>query len=74
MKAVAVMGEIVDLESYRKRRQRRASESALAGRRRERSGAEPKDHRSRPAIESIESGGTEADRAAKIDRDDPKAD
>ena len=68
------MGEIVDLESYRKRRQRRASESALAGRRRKRSGAEPKDHRSRPVIESIESGGAEADRAAKIDRDDPKAD
>lgn len=66
------MGEIVDLESYRKRRQRR--ESALADRRRERSGAEPKDLRSRPAIESIESGGAEADRAAKIDRDDPKAD
>jgi hypothetical protein len=73
------MGEIVDLESYRKQRQRRASdsaasESAAAGRRRERSGAEPKDHRSRPAIESIESGGAEADRAAKIDRDDPKSD
>ncbi len=73
------MGEIVDLESYRKQRQRRASdsaasESAASGRRRERSGAEPKDHRSRPAIESIESGGAEADRAAKIDRDDPKSD
>ncbi len=73
------MGEIVDLESYRKQRQRRASDSAAsewaaAGRRRERSGAEPKDHRSRPAIESIESGGAEADRAAKIDRDDPKSD
>ena len=74
MKAVAVMGEIVDLESYRKRRRRRASESAAAGRRRERSGAKPKDHRSRPAIESIESNGAEADRAAKIDRDDPKSD
>ena len=74
MKTVAVMGEIVDLESYRKQRQRRASESAAAGRRRGRSGAEPKDHRSRPAIESIESGGAEADRAAKIDRDDPKSD
>ena len=69
---VAVMGEIVDLESYRKRR--RASESAVAGRRRERSGAEPKDRRSRPAIESVESGGAEADRTAKIDRDDPKSD
>ncbi len=68
------MGEIVDLESYRKKRQRRASESALAGRRRKRSGAEPKDPRSRPVIESIESGGAEADRAAKIDRDDPKSD
>ncbi len=68
------MGEIVDLESYRKRRQRRASESATAARRGGRSGAEPKDHRSRPAIESIESGGGEADRAAKIDRDDPKSD
>ena len=73
------MGEIVDLESYRKQRQRRASESAVsesgaAGRRRERSGAEPKDHRSRPAIESIEGGGAEAGRAAKIDRDDPKSD
>ena len=68
------MGEIVDLESYRKWRRRRASESALAGRRRERSGGAPKDHRSRPVIESIESGGAEADRAAKIDRDDPKAD
>ncbi len=66
------MGEIVDLESYRKRRQRR--ELAVAGRRRERSGAEPKDQRSRPAIESIESGGAEADRATKIDRDDPKSD
>lgn len=71
---VAVMGEIVDLESYRKRRQRRASESAAAGRRRERSGAEPKDRRSRPAIESVESGGGDGDRAAKIDRDDPKSD
>ncbi len=73
------MGEIVDLESYRKQRQRRAAESAAseaaaAGRRRARSGAEPKDHRSRPAIESIERGGTEADRAAKIDRNDPKSD
>ncbi len=68
------MGEIVDLESYRKQRQRRASEPAVAGRRRERSGAEPKDHRSRPAIESIESGSAEANRAAKIDRDDPKSD
>ncbi len=68
------MGEIIDLESYRKRRQRRASESAAAGRRRERSGAKPKDHRPRPAIESIESGGAEADRAAKIDRNDPKSD
>ncbi len=71
---MAVMGEIVDLESYRKQRQRRASELAAAGRRRGRSGAEPKDHRSRPAIESIESGGAEADRVAKIDRDDPKVD
>jgi hypothetical protein len=68
------MGEIVDLERYRKRRQRQASESAAADRRRERSGAEPKDRRSRPAIESIESGGAEADRAARIDRDDPKSD
>ena len=72
------MGEIVDLESYRKRRRRRASESAVAGRRRERTGAEPKDRRSRPAIEpaieSVESSGAEADRAAKIDRDDPKSD
>ncbi len=74
MKTVAVMGEIVDLESYRKQRQSRASESAVAGRRRERSGAKPKDPRSRPAIEIIESGGAEADRAAKIDRDDPKSD
>ncbi len=68
------MGEIVDLESYRKQRQRRASESAASGHRRKRSGAEPKDHRSRPAIESVESGGAEADRAAMIDRDDPKSD
>ena len=68
------MGEIVDLESYRKRRQRRASEAAAAGRRRARSGAKAKDHRSRPAIESIESGGAEADQTAKIDRDDPKSD
>ncbi len=73
------MGEIVDLESYREQRQRRASESAVAGRRRERSGAEPKVHRSgpaiaQPAIENIESGGAEADRAAKIDRNDPKSD
>ncbi len=68
------MGEIVDLESYRKQRQRRASESAAGDRRRGRSGAEPKDHRSRPAFESIESGGAEVDRAAKIDRDDPKSD
>ena len=68
------MGEIIDLESYRKQRQRRASEAAAAGRRRERSGAEPKDQRPRPAIESIESGGAEADRAAKIDRDGPKSD
>ncbi len=72
------MGEIVDLERYRRRRQRRASESATselgaADRRRERSGAEPKDHRSRPAIEIIE-GGAEADRATKVDRDDPKSD
>ncbi len=66
------MGEIVDLESYRKQRQRR--ESTVAGRRRERSGAEPKDHRSQPIIENIESGGAEADRTAKIDRDDPKSD
>jgi hypothetical protein len=73
------MGEIVDLESYRKQRQRRASVTAAEGRRPERSGAEPKDRRSRPAIaqpaiESNESGGAEADRAAKIDRDDPKSD
>ena len=66
------MGEIVDLESYRKRRRRRASESAVAGRRRGRSGAEPKDHRARPAIESIESGGAESDRVAKNERDEPK--
>lgn len=66
------MGEVVDLESYRKRRQRR--ESVLAGRRRERSGTAPKGPRSRPAIESIENGGAEADRAAEIDRDDPKSD
>lgn len=72
MKTVAVMGEIVDLESYRKRRRRR--ESAVASRRRKRSGAEPKHHRPRPAIENIESSGAEAVRAAKIDRDDPKSD
>ncbi len=68
------MGEVVDLESYRKRRQRRASESALVGHRRERPGTAPKGPRSRPAIESIESGGAEADRAAEIDRDGPKSD
>ena len=68
------MGEVVDLETYRKQRQRRASESAAAGRRCKRPGGEPKGPRSRPAIESIESGGAEADRAAKIDRDGPKSD
>ncbi len=68
------MGEIVDLERYRKRRRRRAWDSAGAGRARAGDRAGPEDKRPRPVGESIETGGSAPDRAAKIERGDPKSD
>ncbi len=68
------MGEVVDLERYRKQRKRQASGSAVAGGRRGRDRAGAKAERSHPAAESVETGGADSDRVAKTDRDDQKAD
>ncbi len=68
------MGEIVDFERYRKQRRRRTWDSAGAGRARARDRAGPKDKRREQAGESIETGGSVPDRAAKVERDDQKSD
>jgi hypothetical protein len=65
------MGEIVDLERYRKQRRRRASVSAGAD---SRDHAEPKGKRPRPIIEPIETARAEMDPTPKINRDDQEAD
>ncbi|MFQ6017205.1 MAG: hypothetical protein ACE5KF_03335 [Kiloniellaceae bacterium] len=65
------MGEIVDLEHYRRQRKRRTLGSGAAGERRHRDEARPE--RARPATETAESGNAQRDRRAKIDRDDPSA-
>ncbi len=68
------MGEIVDLEEYRKQRKRRASDSAAGHSRRERRGSEPKEAPARPVLETFEAGRAEPERATKVERNEPKSD
>ena len=68
------MGEVVDLQRYRKQRQRRASASGAADRRGARDRAEPKGERIQPVIESFETARAESVRAPKIDRDGQESD
>jgi hypothetical protein len=68
------MGEIVDLEKYRKQRKRRTSDSAAGHNRRARRGGEPKEAPARPVIETFEAGSAEPERATKVERNEPKPD
>lgn len=72
------MGEIVDLEQYRKQRKRRATDSAPGRRRRNLGRAGPKGDGPGPVIEPIETAHAEtahaeSDPASKIDNDDQQA-
>ncbi|MFQ5776028.1 MAG: hypothetical protein ACE5GS_16020 [Kiloniellaceae bacterium] len=68
------MGEIVDLDSYRKRRKRKAAESRSAGSRRHTERYQSRHDRTGTAVESLEAGRAEPDERGKIERDDQTAD
>ena len=64
------MGEIVDLESYRKQRRRRLVETNAAASRRGRTGNRSERDRLRPAVEPINPGRPGTEPAPQADRDD----
>ncbi|MEE8505150.1 MAG: hypothetical protein V3S40_02900 [Kiloniellales bacterium] len=68
------MGEIVDLERYRKLRKRRSMKSEDTDLRRTKERVRARRKGSQATTEPVEAGGAEPDRAAKIDRDDQTAD
>jgi hypothetical protein len=68
------MGEIIDLDRYRRQRKRRALGSGEKGERRPRRRADTKTERGRSAAKSAESGNAEPDRRVKSDGDEQKAD
>jgi hypothetical protein len=65
------MGEIVDLESYRRRRRRRALNTESSENRRQGERRQPRGDRSLPAAGPREAGGPDPNQAAKAGRDDP---
>ena len=67
------MGEIIDLERYRKQRARRSANSETLGRRRAKERRRMRGERAGSAAEAAEDGGSEVDRVAKIDPDGEKA-
>lgn len=67
------MGEIVDLERYRSRRRRKALESRGAAGRRSGEPRKPRNTRPLTVAESGEGGRPGADGAAKVEREDHKA-
>ena len=76
-KTKPAMGEIVDLEGYRKQRNRREAEAKQAKRSAigdRRDGARSKGRSSPPAADRVESSGAGRDGAAKSGGDDPNPD
>lgn len=67
------MGEIIDLDSYRRQRRRRV-ESRAATFRRDRNRHPAKDDRVRPAVEPSDARRGGLDRIAKSDPDDKPGD
>lgn len=68
------MGEIIDLERYRRQRKRRALGSSGKGERRPHSRVDTKTGHGRKAANIAESGSAEPDRRVKSDGDEQKAD
>lgn len=68
------MGEIVDLERYRKLRQRRSMKPEETDLRRTKERLRARRKGSQTTVEPIEAGGAEPDRTAKTGRDDQTAD
>ena len=68
------MGEIVDLERYRKLRKRRFMKSEDTDLRRTKERVRARREGSQATTEPAEAGEAEPDRTAKIDRDDQTAD
>jgi len=67
------MGEIVDLESYRRQRRRRLVETNAAASRRGRNGGRSERDRLRPAVEPIDPGRRGTEPAPQVDCDDKTA-
>ncbi len=59
------MGEIIDLESYRRQRKRRLVETSAAANRRNRSRNRSENDRLRPAVEPVDIGRGRMEPAAK---------
>ena len=68
------MGEIVDLDRYRKHRRRPSGPSDKAGRTRGRGRVAPKGEDPRAAVEPIDRDRAKPDPTTEIDRDDKTAD
>jgi hypothetical protein len=66
------MGEIIDLESYRKQRKRRLAESRNTAKRHGQNRRRTDLDRLRPAVEPLDMG--TADRAADTEPDEPSTD
>ena len=64
------MGEIVDLERYRKLRKRRSAKSENAGVRRTQKRVRAQHEISQSTTEPVEADGANLDQVVKIDRDD----
>ena len=68
------MGEIVDLESYRKRRKRKAQEARTAAVRRHGERPRATRERSQPAVEPSDPNRAEPTPPSDLDRDDRSSD
>ena len=67
---VTAMGEIVDLDKYRRRRKRRAQEARAASRQRQGRSASPTRERTRPAVDTSAPTPAEPDSVSGLDPDD----
>ena len=67
---VTAMGEIVDLDKYRRRRKRRAQEARAASRQRQGRSAAPTRDRTRPAVDTSPPTPDEPDSESSLDQED----